>query len=88
MFLHWGNDQKHCILLKATFEIPLFPIKDVLEQSPVFNYYKHGLRISADDAFNKSYAVVTFFTSSLISFFNVLFSKYVLKILATFLVKI
>ena len=42
---------------------------------------------STDDTFkNRLYSVVTFVTSSLVSLFKLLFSKYVLKNLATFLV--
>ena len=40
---------------------------------------------SASDSFKKSYTVVTLDTSSFVSFFKVLFLKYVLKILARFL---
>ena len=45
--------QKHCILLKITFQIPLFHIEEVCEQLPASNYWKYGLHISSN--FNKSY---------------------------------
>ena len=32
MFLHWKNYKKHCILLNATFEIPLLFTKEIFEQ--------------------------------------------------------
>ena len=34
--------KKHCIILNKTFEIPLFLIKDVYEQTAAFDYYKYG----------------------------------------------
>ena len=37
-FLQWKSCKKHWILLKATFGIPLFDIKKVLEQTAAFDY--------------------------------------------------
>ena len=41
-FLLWKNYKKPCIILKTTFEIALFPIKEVREQTTIFDYYKYG----------------------------------------------
>ena len=41
-FLHWNNYKINCILSNTTFEIPLFLIKEVLEQTAAFDYYKYG----------------------------------------------
>ena len=39
--LHYENDKKHSILLKATFEIPsFFLLKEVIDQAAAFDYYK------------------------------------------------
>ena len=55
LLLHWKKLYKTLhILLKTTFEIPLFFIKEVREQTGVFDYYKYGLHISCmikDEAF-------------------------------------
>ena len=90
LLLHWKKLYKTLhILLKTTFEIPLFFIKEVHEQTGVFDYYKYGLHISC--MINrwslqiKLYVVVIFLACSFILFLNLSFSKYGLKILATFL---
>ena len=44
-FPHWKNYRTHCILLKTNFETPLFFLKDVPEQTAVFDYQKYGLRV-------------------------------------------
>ena len=36
------NYQKHCMLLKKSFEIPYFLSKEVCEQTAAFIYYKYG----------------------------------------------
>ena len=77
------------MLFKATSEIPLFLIKKVLEQTAAFDYYWYGY-FQHEQQMRPSkkglYHVVTFVAKSLVSFFNLPFSKYVLKVLATFLV--
>ena len=40
MFVHWKNYKKHCILLKTTFEIPLFFLKEVGDPIATFEYCK------------------------------------------------
>ena len=37
-FLHWENHKNHSILLKTTFEIPLFPTNKVCEHTATFDY--------------------------------------------------
>ena len=75
------------MLLKTTFKIPLFVIKDPGEQTAAFHvkmvYVFPAWSINV--VFKKSYMLlVIFVASSLFLFFN-LFSKYVLKLLETFL---
>ena len=41
-FLHWNNYKINCILSNKTFDITLFLIKEVLEQTAVFDYYKYN----------------------------------------------
>ena len=41
-FLDQEDDKIHCILFKTTFEIPLVLIKEISEQTVIFNYYKYG----------------------------------------------
>ena len=76
------------MLLKITFEIPFFLVEEECEQSAAFDYYKYDVhvsyRINRWDLQKKLYVVVTFVASSLFSFLNILFSKYVQKVLATF----
>ena len=36
-FLHWKNYKRHCILLKATFTIPVFLMKEVHESKTAFD---------------------------------------------------
>ena len=65
------NYNKYCILLKTSFEIPLFIIKKVCQQISIlttvlqicFTYFPHNLEM-------KPYVVVTFAANSLVSFFN------------------
>ena len=74
---------------KNTFEIPLFLIKKVREQTAAFDYYKYGLRIvrMTNRWFlqKKLYDVVTFDASSVVSSFKTLLSKFMLETLATLL---
>ena len=87
MFLRWENYKKHCLLSKIAFEIPLFLIKEVCEQTAAFNCYKYGYFLHDQQKMSSSkrlYALFTLIANSLASFFNLLFSKYMLKILATF----
>ena len=46
MFLHQKIFKKHYILLKTTFEIPLFLVEEDWEQAAAFNYYKYNVHIS------------------------------------------
>ena len=89
MFLHKKNFKKRCILLKTYFKITLFLAQEDWEQTAVFDYYKYDVHISRKinrrGLQKKLYAVVIFVATSLFSFFNLLFLKYVLKVLATFL---
>ena len=62
----------------------------VCEHTAAIYYFKYGLRISCmistDDVFKKKlYVMATFVASSLVSYFNLLFSEYLLKIGATVL---
>ena len=79
-FLHWKNYEKHCKLLKATFEISLF-FKVVNKQlSPYFQefpYFSHGQQMRPSQ---KVYGVATTVASSFVSFFNI----QNMKILVTF----
>ena len=83
-FLYWKN----CILLKVAFDITLFLIKEVCEQtaellSTITSMVISGI-INRWGFKKKLYPVVTFVASSLASFFSLL-SKYMLKFLVTFL---
>ena len=71
-FLQWKNYNKYCILLETTFEVP---VKLVTIASMVYAF----LAWSTDEASKKLYAVFLCVASSLVSFFNISFSKYKLK---------
>ena len=77
MFLRWENYKKHCLLSKIAFEIPLFLIKEVCEQTAAFNYYKYGYFLHDQEKMSSKrlYALFTMIANSLVSFFNLLFSK-------------
>ena len=86
--VHWQNHKKHCILLKTTFEVPFFLIKEALEQAAAFNYDKFSYFLH-DQQMRPSkkviYPAAPFVASSHVLFLNLLLSKYVLKISTTFL---
>ena len=78
------NYKKYCILLHTISEMPLFLIKNGQLFSSITNMVISRM-INRSCLQKKLYPVVTFVASSLVSFFDLLFSKYELKILATFL---
>ena len=74
-FVHRKNYKKYCILLKSTFEIPLFHIKEAREQTAAFNYYKCGYfpHDQQSRPSKKRYPVVTFVASSRFMFQLIVF---------------
>ena len=70
------------LMLKNNFWNTFISHKESLLADSCFDYYKYGLCISC--MISKSYVVVTFVASSYVSFSYALFSKYPLKIPATF----
>ena len=82
-FLHQKDDKKHCILVKTTFEICLFLIKEVSEQTAAFNYYKYGYFLHDQQMRPSKNIISTFVASALVLFFNLLYSNYGLKNLAS-----
>ena len=82
-FLHRKGNKKHCILVKTTFEISLFLIKAVSEQIAPLNYYKYGYFLHNQQMRPSKNVMSTFVASSLVSFLNLFFSNYGLKILAS-----
>ena len=78
MFLHWKNYKKHCILLNATFEIPLLFTKEIFEQLELLWTVANVVifcMINRLGLWKKLFPVVTVNASYLASFFNLLFSK-------------
>ena len=72
------------MLLKATFEIPLFQVKEDCDKGRLWtDYYKYGLSISCMlsrwGLQKRLYDEVIFVAGFLNSFFNLLFSNNVLK---------
>ena len=87
-FLLLNNNLNHWILMKIILEIPLFPIKKLVD-TQMFSSITDMLYVfpawSSDDTFKKeSHPMVTLTACFLASLFNLLFSKLLLKILATF----
>ena len=88
IFLNQKNYKKHCILLKGSSDITLSLVKEVCEQTAellatITNMVIFSI-VSGWGLQKKLYLVVIFVASSPVLFFH-LFSKYMLKLLATFL---
>ena len=72
------NYKKHCIFY-TNFKTSLLLLIENREKTPDFDYCKYGVCISCMIyrwGFKKTIAVVTFIVSSLVSFPNLMFSKY------------